>query len=256
MPHTCLDLLVASSTRLFVASISGWRQATPNENKLILTNVAIEGDKQIVVEPLATFVAKGEQVSFYRADNKELIGVAITALSAEVGATVIFVDDLDFYAIPGDYGLYFGLNEIFGVETGNSQGSTQLNSVTLMNSGGWVSKSASLSEWNFQLTGYVASRDNAGYRLIKRAFFERSALYIERHLSNGEVSAGRVVASSFSDQVQSAAYVQYSVTFEGTNAQSFKDIIQRPVLPPPDSSNSNLIADYSSANNALLLAVV
>jgi hypothetical protein len=149
------------------------------------------------------------------------------------------VQSIDFDALSGDYGVYFGLNEILGVETVSGQGSTQLNNVTLMNSGGWISKSASLSEWNFQFTGYVPTGLNTGYRLLKQSFLQRTGLYVERHLPNGEVTSGKVALTSFSDQIQGAGYVQYNVTFEGAGIQSFGIKAPTETLPvvtdPPDT---------------------
>jgi hypothetical protein len=241
---------------LFVSENSG---CTPNYNKVTLSQLVLKGSQQLTVQPLVAQLSQGEQISLYRSDRNELIGIAVTTAIADIGQTTVSVEPVDFEALSGDYGLYFGLNEIFGIESTPFQGSSQLNAITLMNSGGWVSNSVGISEWNFQLSGYVTSNAATGYRLIKKAFLTRTPLYIERHFLNGEVATGRVIPTTFSDQVQGSNYTQYSVTFEGSSAHTLNLLVPRLsseiVATQPSGSEVNNL-DYSSSNNSFLLAIV
>jgi hypothetical protein len=224
-----------------------------------LSQIVRLGDQQITVQPLLTKLSQGEQIGLYRSDREELIGIAITSAVANIGQTTVSVEPVNFEALVLDYGLYFGLTEIFGIESAPFQGSSQLNAITLMNSGGWVSNSLGVSEWNFQLSGYVANNAATGYRSLKKAFLTRMPLYVERHFENGEISAGKVVLTAFSDQVQGSAYIQYSATFEGTSAHTLNLLVPRQspdiVVEQQPNLESNTL-DYSNFNNSFLLAIV
>lgn len=179
------------------------------------TAAAAAGAVSITVNPVSAAIASGATATF----RPNPITV-ILAANAAAAATTISIEPAPAAIATGLTAITYALLELLGGESAPFQGSTELNQVTLLNSGGWMSKSPSQSQYNFSWTGYIPENSAAatGYRLLKNAWFNKRFLYVERFMSNGEMTGGTVVITAFSDQVQGAGYVQYQCTFEGNEA--------------------------------------
>lgn len=179
------------------------------------TALAAIGATTLAVNPVPTAIASGATAT-YRPNPVTLV----LAADAAAAATSITIEPAAAAVDTGLTAITYALVEILGGESAPFQGSTELNQVTLLNSGGWMSKSASQSSWNFQWTGYIPENTvaAAGYQLIQDAWFNKRYLYVERYMSNGEMRGGTAIITAFSDQVQGAGYVQYQCTFEGHEA--------------------------------------
>lgn len=179
------------------------------------TAAAAAGATSISVNAVPSAIASGATATFR--PNPIVVILAANALAA---ATTITIEPAPAAVASGFTAITYALLELLGGESAPFQGSTELNQVTLLNSGGWMSKSASQSQYNFSWTGYIPENSSAaaGYRLLKNAWFNKRYLYVERYMSNGEMTGGTVVITAFSDQVQGAGYVQYQCTFEGHEA--------------------------------------
>lgn len=179
------------------------------------TAAAAVGGTTLAVNPVPTAIASGA-VAIYRPSPVTLV----LAEDAAATATTLSIEPAAAPVVTGLTAITYALVEILGGESAPFQGSTELNQVTLLNSGGWMSKSASQSQYNFQWTGYIPENSvaAAGYRLLQNAWFNKRYLYVERYMSNGDMRGGTVIITAFSDQVQGAGYVQYQCTFEGHEA--------------------------------------
>ncbi len=179
------------------------------------TGTAASGATSIPVNPVPAAIASGATAT-YRPNPVTIV----LAADAPAAATTIAIEPAPAAVTTGLTAITYALLELLGGESAPFQGSTELNQVTLLNSGGWMSKSPSQSQYNFSWTGYIPenSAAAAGYRLLKNAWYNKRYLYVERYMSNGEMTGGTVVVTAFSDQVQGAGYVQYQCTFEGHEA--------------------------------------
>lgn len=201
---TALTVAVPSNTTLKFGNVTVTTTA----------NAAI-GDTTLAINPAPAAIASGATAS-YRPNPVTLV----LAADAAAAATSITIEPAPAAVASGLTAISYALVEILGGESAPFQGSTELNQVTLLNSGGWMSKSASQSSWNFQWTGYIPenSAAAAGYRLIENAWYNKRYLYVERYMANGDMKGGTAIITAFSDQVQGAGYVQYQCTFEGHEA--------------------------------------
>lgn len=201
---TALTVAIPASTTLKFGNVS-----------VQTTTAAAIGATTLAVNPVPTAIASGATAS-YRPNPVTLV----LAADAAAAATSITIEPAVAAVDTGLTAITYALVEILGGESAPFQGSTELNQVTLLNSGGWMSKSASQSSWNFQWTGYIpeSSVAAAGYRLIENAWYNKRYLYVERYMANGDMKGGTAIITAFSDQVQGAGYVQYQCTFEGHEA--------------------------------------
>jgi hypothetical protein len=203
-------------------SVTALGSAVPSGTTLKFGNVTVQttaaaaaGATTLAINPAPAAIASGATAT-YRPNPI----VLVLAADAAAATTTLSIDPAPAAITSGQTAITYALLELLGGESAPFQGSTELNQVTLLNSGGWMSKSASQSQYNFQWTGYIPenSAAAAGYRLLKNAWFNKRYLYVERYMANGEMSGGTVVITAFSDQVQGAGYVQYQCTFEGHEA--------------------------------------
>ena len=204
IPVTALTVAIPSGTTLRFGTVTV--QTTAN---------AAIGATALAVNAVASAIASGVTAT-YRPNPI----VVILASDVAAAATSIAIEPAPAAIPTGSTAITYALLELLGGESAPFQGSTELNQVTLLNSGGWMSKSASQSQYNFSWTGYIPENSSAaaGYRLLKNAWFNKRYLYVERYMGNGEMTGGTVVITAFSDQVQGAGYVQYQCTFEGHEA--------------------------------------
>jgi len=203
-------------------AVTALGSAIPASTTLKFGNITVQttaasalGATSLVVNPVPAAIASGATAT-YRPNPVTIV----LAADAPAAATTITIDPAPAIVGTGLTAVTYALLELLGGESAPFQGSTELNQVTLLNSGGWMSKSASQSQYNFSWTGYIPENSTAaaGYRLLKNAWFNKRYLYVERYMANGEMTGGTVIITAFSDQVQGAGYVQYQCTFEGHEA--------------------------------------
>lgn len=203
-------------------SVTALTAAIPAGSTLKFGNITVntaaaaaQGATTLSINPSPSAIASGATATF-RPNPITLI----LAADAPAAATALTIEPAAAVVAAGQTAITYALVEILGGESAPFQGSTELNQVTLLNSGGWMSKSASQSQYNFQWTGYIPenSAAAAGYRLLQNAWFNKRYLYVERYMSNGDMRGGTTIITAFSDQVQGAGYVQYQCTFEGHEA--------------------------------------
>lgn len=173
------------------------------------------GATSLAINPAPAAISSGATASF-----RPNPVVLVLAADAPAAATSVAIEPAPGAVATDLTAITYALLPILGGENSPFQGQMQTNSVTLLNSGGWVSKSQAQGDYNMQWTGYIplATSAAAGYRLIKNAWYNKRYLYIERFLSNGDMTAGTVIVTNFSEQVQQAQYVQYQCTFDGHEA--------------------------------------
>jgi hypothetical protein len=211
--------VIAGATSISVTALAA---AIPSGTTLKFGTITVQttanaaaGATTLAVNAVPSAIASGATAT-YRPNPI----VLILASDAAAAATTIAIEPAPAAIATGLTATTYALLELLGGESAPFQGSTELNQVTLLNSGGWMSKSASQSQYNFSWTGYIPENSSAaaGYRLLKNAWFNKRYLYVERYMANGEMTGGTVVITAFSDQVQGAGYVQYQCTFEGHEA--------------------------------------
>ena len=216
---TTSSATLSGATTIAVTALTA---AVPAATTLKFGNITVQttanaaiGATSLAVNPVPSAIADAATAT-YRPNPV----VVVLAEDAAAAATTIAIDPAPAAITSGLTAITYALLELLGGESAPFQGSTELNQVTLLNSGGWMSKSASQSQYNFSWTGYIPENSTAaaGYRLLKNAWFNKRYLYVERYMSNGEMTGGTVVITAFSDQVQGAGYVQYQCTFEGHEA--------------------------------------
>lgn len=183
------------------------------------TAAAAAGATTLDINPAPAAIASGATAEFRPNPT-----VLILAEDAAAAATTIAIEPAPGAIVTGLTAKTYALLELLGGESAPFQGSTELNQVTLLNSGGWMSKSPSQSQYNFSWTGYIPTDPDAaaGYKMLKNAWFNKRYLYVERYMSNGDMTGGTVVVTAFSDQLQGAQYIQYQCTFEGHEAPVYQ----------------------------------
>lgn len=216
---TTSSATTSGATTIAVTALSA---AIPAATTLKFGNITVQttanaaiGATSLAVNPVPSAIASGATAT-YRPNPVTLV----LAADAAAAATSISIEPAPATVASGLTATTYALLELLGGESAPFQGSTELNQVTLLNSGGWMSKSASQSQYNFSWTGYIPENSTAaaGYRLLKNAWFNKRYLYVERYMANGELMGGTVIITAFSDTVQGAGYVQYQCTFEGHEA--------------------------------------
>lgn len=212
MPQqACLNLITSTGTQVF-AGLCPFGSATRTPYSITLTASVAVGATTAFVQPMPVTVRKGNRLKFAST-------TLILAKDALVGVTSISIEPSTATLVNGSVATTYALMELIGGESAPFQGTTEVNQTTQSESGGWISKSGSQSSWSLQWTGYipVSASVATGYRMLQNAWVNNRYIFIERYLANGDRFAGTAVVSSFSDQLQSAGYVQYQATLEGHN---------------------------------------
>jgi hypothetical protein len=120
---------------------------------------------------------------------------------------------------------------IIGLEAANMQLQSEVNQAVLLANEGWQVTDASTGSFQFSGNLYVPRQAVylAGFRSLKTAFLNKSNVYVERFLPNGQYNAGVGIITDMSDTVQGSAYVTNNLTIQGSNRPVDDNVLAVPV---------------------------
>lgn len=222
---TCLDLLTATGTEIYISSVPVG-QCYPLIKTFTVTTAGVIGDTTLAgtIAPALTTLEAGSRLKF---------GNQIVKLAADYSGTGTLSILPLAAAIPvNTVASFYGGIEILAVESAGLSNTRQSNTVTLLSSGGWDTMSPSNANWSLPLTLYVPKDPLKlmAYNLVKDAYYNAKYLFIERFLTNGESFQAPAMLSSFNDTVTGAGYVQVQVTLNGNSAPIVDGVLASSVI--------------------------
>lgn len=108
---------------------------------------------------------------------------------------------------------------VIGLEAANMQLQTEVNQAVLLANEGWQVTDASTGSFQFSGTCYVPrqAKYKKGVNDMYDAFLNKTNVYVERFLSDGQYNAGIGVITDMSDTVQGSQYITRNLTVQGSN---------------------------------------
>lgn len=214
--------LVTAGGSQFQISILGETQSKPVELTITVTGAEAIGSTDIE----CTVTPAGNTKKIYagtvlvvapKTVNAQYLYVTDTTASGN--PTVIKVEPIKKAITAATVIKTFAGIPLIGLDSANMQLQNQTNQAVLLSNDGWQVTDASTG--SFQFDGKLMMPKQLEYAVgayaISDALLEKTGIYVERFLPNGQYDAGVCVVTNASDTVSGAAYIEQNVTLQGSN---------------------------------------